>query len=162
MVSIILKHFLWNQYIISLQALNLYWLNWWNPFHKTFIKIYYFPKFQCHILQKWRAVQFLTILTIFHCSFLWITSARETVRTILRTLFEDTTVTINLLKNHICNSSCTEINTFLAIISNKKIGNFQVRPNHSILTESLFKYKCYEIGYPDLSEKVTFSRNTCH
>ena len=27
--------------------------------------------------------------------------------------------------------------------------------------ESLFKFKYYEIGYAELSEKVTFSRNTC-
>ena len=25
--------------------------------------------------------------------------------------------------------------------------------------ESIFKFKCYEIGYADLSEKATFSRN---
>ena len=27
--------------------------------------------------------------------------------------------------------------------------------------ESLFKFKCYEIVYAELSKKVTFSRNTC-
>ena len=27
--------------------------------------------------------------------------------------------------------------------------------------ECLFKFKCYEIGYAELSEKVTLSRNSC-
>ena len=47
------------------------------------------------------------------------------------------------------------------------MGNFKARPNHTMLKEmgagygSLFKFKCNETGYVELSETVTFSRNTC-
>ena len=50
-----------------------------NPFFKAFIRIYYFPKFHCHILgpwkvtalEKWRAAQFLTVFNKFSLRHLW-------------------------------------------------------------------------------------------
>ena len=44
------QHFLWSQYTIPLQALELYRISWLNPFSKAVIYIYYFSKFHCHIL----------------------------------------------------------------------------------------------------------------
>ena len=46
-------------------------------------------------------------------------------------MFEDTKITIRSLKRHICNA--TEINTLFAIFNNKGMGNFKVRPNHTML-----------------------------
>ena len=57
-------------------------------------------------------------------------------------------------------TSWIEINTVLGIFNNKGLKNFNVRPNHTILSrnrcwlmKSLYKFKCYEIGYAELSEK---------
>ena len=56
------------------------------------------------------------------------------VRPIFQSLFEDTTITTNFLKSHICStSSYTEIHTLFAIFNNKELRNFEVRPTHSIL-----------------------------
>ena len=109
-------------------------LSWLSLFSKTFIKTIAFENFIANslALQKWRGVQFLTFLT-FLLQHLWTTSATEFVRTIFRGLFEDTTITTNFLKSHICNTSCIKINAFFAILNNKGLENFKVRPNHSIL-----------------------------
>ena len=39
----------------------------------------------------------------------------------------------------------------LAIFNNKEKGSFKVKPNHTRLKKNLFKYKCYQIGYAELS-----------
>ena len=110
-------------------------LSWLSLFSKTFIKTIAFENFIANslALQKWRGVQFLTFLTNSYCNIFWTTSATEFVRTIFRGLFEDTTITTNFLKSHICNTSCIKINAFFAILNNKGLENFKVRPNHSIL-----------------------------
>ena len=54
-------------------------------------------------------------------------------RTIFRRLSEDTKITTSFPKRHICNT--IEINTLFAIFNNKELGNFKVRPNHTILKE---------------------------
>ena len=51
----------------------------------------------------------------------------------LRRLLEDTTITNKVLKSHICNTSCIEINRVFAIFNKKRLGNLKVRPNHKIL-----------------------------
>ena len=74
-------------------------------------------------------------------------------------LFEDTTITCNFLKNHFCNASYIEINTFFATHSNKELGNFIFTPIYSILQEmddgmdSFFKYE--QMYTTNISEKVT-------
>ena len=50
---------------------------------------------------------------------------------IFQRLFEDTKITTRFPKRHIFNT--IEINTLFAIFSNKELGNFKVRPNHTIL-----------------------------
>ena len=55
------------------------------------------------------------------------------VRTFSQGLFENTTITINLLKIHKCNTSCIEINALFAIFNNKGLGSLKVRPNHLML-----------------------------
>ena len=57
----------------------------------------------------------------------------EFVRPILQSLFEDTTITTNFLKSHICSTSRIEIQTVSAIFNNKELTNFKVGPIHSIL-----------------------------
>ena len=54
-------------------------------------------------------------------------------RTIFGRLFEDTKITTRLPKRPICNT--IEINTLFAICNNKELGNFKVRPNHTMLKE---------------------------
>ena len=48
-------------------------------------------------------------------------------------LHQDTTITTNFLKSHICKTSCIEIYTLFAIFNNKELGNTKVRPAHTIL-----------------------------
>ena len=69
----------------------------------------------------------------FHCNIFWYTNTKELVRPIFQSLFEDTTVTTNLLKSYICSTSCIEIHTFFAISNNKELRNFKVRPAHRML-----------------------------
>ena len=57
----------------------------------------------------------------------------EFVRPILRSSFEDITVTSNFLKSRICNTPCIEINALFVIFNDKELRNFKVRPTHSIL-----------------------------
>ena len=76
---------------------------------------------------------FSLFLTNFHCNIFWTTSAEEFVKTIFLSLFEDTTITTNFPKSHICNTSYIEINTLFAIFNNKGLRNFKIRPNHCIL-----------------------------
>ena len=57
----------------------------------------------------------------------------EIIRTIFRSLLEDTTITTNFLKNHICSTSSNEINALFAIFNNKRLGKFKAKLNHSIL-----------------------------
>ena len=52
----------------------------------------------------------------------------EIVRPIFHSFFEDTTVTENILKSRICNTSCIEIYTLFAIFNNKELRNFKGRP----------------------------------
>ena len=77
----------------------------------------------------------------------------EFVRSIFQILFEDTTITTNTLKSCISSPSIIEIHTLFAIFNNKELRNFKGRPTHSILKgmESLFRYKCNEVGYAELS-----------
>ena len=117
-VHFILQYFLLNQNAIPLKPLELYRLRWFSPFSKAFVKIYYFLKCHCHIIQIYIATSF---------------EPTEFVRAIFRRLFEDTTITTNFLKIHICKTSFIEINTLLAIFNNKGLVNFKNRPNHSIL-----------------------------
>ena len=145
-VCFISQYFLWNQYIIPLQTLELHRISSLTPFCKAFIKIYYIPKFHCHILGHSKVtcysffhyINFFTICHYISQTFIATSlkyKATEIVRTVLRSFSEnteDTTVTANFLKSHICNTSCTEINTLLAIFSNKGLSNLKVRPNHSI------------------------------
>ena len=53
--------------------------------------------------------------------------------TIFRSLFEDTKVTTKFPKRHFCNTSCIKMNTLFAIFNNKGLGNFKVRPTHTML-----------------------------
>ena len=87
-------------------------------------------------------------------------------RTIFGRLFEDTKIINKFPKRHICNT--IEINTLFTNCNSKELRNFKVRPNHAVLKEMnadlwkvFFKFKCYDISYAELSEKVIVSRNTC-
>ena len=82
------------------------------------------------------------------------------LKTIFRSFFEATTITTNFIKiTLLTHSLLREIIRLFAVFNNEGLGNFIVRPNRSIPTEmvSLFFYKCYEIGYAELSEKMTVS-----
>ena len=87
------------------------------------------------------------------------------VKPIFRSFFEATTITTNFIKiTFLTHSLLREIIRLFAVFNNKGLGNFIVRPNRSIptemntvLMESVFNYKCYEIGYAELSEKMTVS-----
>lgn len=57
----------------------------------------------------------------------------EFVRPILRSSFEDITVTSNFLKSRICNTPCIEINTLFVIFNDKELRNFKVRAAHRIV-----------------------------
>ena len=57
----------------------------------------------------------------------------EFVWPMLQSLFEDTEITTTFVKSHICSISCIEINTFFALLNNKELRDFKVRPSHSIL-----------------------------
>ena len=46
-------------------------------------------------------------------------------------LFKDTKITVRFPKRHICKTN--EINTLFPIFNNNELGNFKVRPNHTIL-----------------------------
>ena len=61
------QHFLWNQYAIPLQALELHRISWLTPFSKAFIKKIVFENSVANslALQKWCAVQFLTVFDKF-------------------------------------------------------------------------------------------------
>ena len=48
-------------------------------------------------------------------------------------MFEDTTITTKILKSHICDTSCIEINTLFAIFNDKELRNFKVRAAHRIV-----------------------------
>ena len=54
------------------------------------------------------------------------------VRTIFQFFFEDITITTNFRKSHICKKSCIQINALFAIFKNIELGNWKVRPNHTI------------------------------
>ena len=41
-IRFILLHFVWDQYVIPLQAFEIHRLSWLNPFFEAFTKIYYF------------------------------------------------------------------------------------------------------------------------
>ena len=51
----------------------------------------------------------------------------------LQGLFEDAKVTNKFLDSHIFNTSCIEINTLFATFNNTELGNFNLKPTHSIL-----------------------------
>ena len=51
-------------------------------------------------------------------------------QTIFGRLFEDIEITTMFPKRHTCNT--IEINTFFAILNNKKLENFKVRPKHML------------------------------
>ena len=72
-------------------------------------------------------------LTNFRCNIFWSTNTMESVRPVFQSLFEDTIITTNFLKSHICSTSCIEIHTLFAIFNNKELGHFKVRSTHSIL-----------------------------
>ena len=122
-----------------MQALELHRVSCLSQFSKAFIKIYYFPKFDCHILGPSKVTgslfNFLTIFNKFPLQLLLNHKCCGIVRTILCCLLEDNTIITNFLNCQICNTSRNEINTFFAIYNKK--------------------YKCYEIGYAELSGKVT-------
>ena len=59
------------------------------------------------------------------------------IPTSCRTLFEDTKITTRFQKRHICKT--IEINTLFAILKNKGLGNFKVRPNHTVLKGTLMQ-----------------------
>ena len=119
-VRLILQHFLWSQYSIPLQSLELYRLSWLNPFSKAFIKIYYFQKFPCNGLSKMTG-----------CS----------------TTFNK--FSLQNLLNHkwygLFFKGCLKIPKLLpgsqkdsliknwGICGDKRFGSFSVRPNHTIL-----------------------------
>ena len=60
-VCFILQHFIWNQYPIPLQALELHRLSWLSPFSKAFAKTYYFLNFHCYIVDPSK----MTVCSIF-------------------------------------------------------------------------------------------------
>ena len=96
------------------------------------MKIYYFPKFHCHMgpFKSERLLNFSLFLTNCYCNIFRTTNTMEFVRLISQSFFEGSTITSNFLKSQICNTSYIEINTLFATISNKKLGNFKVRPAH--------------------------------
>ena len=56
----------------------------------------------------------------------------EFVKPIFQSLFEDTTITTNFLKSHICSTSI-EIDKLFAIFIKKELRNFKARPTPIIL-----------------------------
>ena len=122
----------WNQYAIPLQTLELHRLSWLNSSCKAFIKIYYFPKFHCHTLAPWKGTS-CSISNYFLKILITTSFKRHVLWTIFRSLLKDTKITTIFPKRHICSTSCIEMNTLFAIFSNKRLGNFKVRPSHPIL-----------------------------
>ena len=134
-------------------------------FESFYKDIYYSPKFHCQIiamsLQRWRAFQFLTIFKKSLLQHL-LNHRCHGVRQacfpkVAWSMLEDTSVTTNFLKNHICNTSGIEINAWYATFNNKELGNVKVRlkliaylKKRWWLMENLFKYKCYEVVYANL------------
>ena len=57
----------------------------------------------------------------------------EFVKVILQSLFEDTTITTNFVKSHICSTSI-EIHKLFPTFIKKELRNFKVRPTPVILT----------------------------
>ena len=118
-VCFISQHYLWSQYVISLQALELHTPSWLSPFSKAFIKIYI--SFENFIsislpLQKWRTIQCLTIFNKSSLQHFWTTSAARFVRNVFRRYHNYPK------KSH---ASYIEINLLFPIFNNKG--------NHSIL-----------------------------
>ena len=74
-------------------------------------------------------------------------------------LVEGIKISTKFPKRHICNISCIKINTFFVIFDNKYWGISKSDQNILYLKERMlvngksFKYKCYEIGYAEPSEK---------
>ena len=54
-------------------------------------------------------------------------------RTIFGRLFEDSKITTRFLKDSFSNN--IDINKLFAIFNNKEMGNFKVRPSHTMLKE---------------------------
>ena len=124
------QHFLWSQYTIPLQALELYRLSWLNPISKAFTKIYYFPKFHCHFLGASKLTS-CSIFNYFEQILIATSFERQVIQTIFWGLFEDTKNTTRFPNRYICNT--IEINMLFAIFKNKGLRNFKVRLNHTIL-----------------------------
>ena len=118
-ICFISQHYPWNQYAISLQALELHKLSWLSPLSKAFIKkCITFENFISNSLpiQKWRTVQCLTIFNKSSLQHFWTTSAARFVRTVFRRYHNYPK------KSH---ASYIEINLMFPIFNNKG--------NHSIL-----------------------------
>ena len=80
----------------------------------------------------------------------------EFVRTIFRSLFEDTTITTNFLKAHICNTlALKSINRLLfSTINDRGISTSDqiilYLKKWALVNGKPSKYKCYETGHADL------------
>ena len=123
-VCFILQHCPWNQYSISLRALELHRLSWLRfrkdillskmsvPHHWSFSSVELF--------------NFQLLLKNCHYNMFWTTNPMECVRPIFKILLENTTIITSFLKNHICDISCIEINILFVIFNNKELKNFKV------------------------------------
>ena len=61
---------------------------------------------------------------------------------IFQSLFEDTAITTNFLKNHICNTCVIENRALLAVFNEKELRNS--RSGHSILKGMEGRTTCFE------------------
>ena len=89
----------------------------------------YFPKFHYHIeddgllaLQRRRAVQFLTTFKNLLLEHVLNRKCYGNVRPIFQSSFEDTTITINFLKSHICTDLVLKLIHCLLISTIKNWG----------------------------------------
>ena len=123
-VCFILQHCPWNQYSISLRALELHRLSWLR-FRKDIL----LSKMSVSHHWSFSSVElfnFQLLLKNCHYNMFWTTNPMECVRPIFKILLENTTIITSFLKNHICDISCIEINILFVIFNNKELKNFKV------------------------------------
>ena len=136
-VHFISQLFLWSQYTIPLQTLELYRLSWLKQFSKAYFKIYYIPKFNCQILGPSK-VTGCSIFNYFLQVLIATSFEPQVILTIFQRFFEDTKITTRFWKRNICNDN--EINTSFAIFNNKGLKNLKVSLNTmKLLTQNYQK-----------------------
>ena len=140
-----------------MKVLEPHRLSWLNPLSKAFIKVYYFPKFHCHILglSKVRAAHILTIFNKF--------SLQHVLNQKYYGLFSEACSKIPEL---LPSSQNHTLKLIRYLLFSTRIGKF--RPNHTKLkgmhagqSKVFPSINAMKLLRRIIRKKLLFSRNTC-